>query len=373
MYQSYHCLSTSRTTCIMSTCLPDQRQRTKESGSHARRKKYGGHREGTIQTGQTSPTRPPVHVHTADFCAFLKQCNGATRYKVHQPLCGCPKVQRLSKMELSLVSDTVDDNGRNLNGLVVLPDSKNKKAVPAVYVCPGTDRNTFDLDPLQTESVLKDKIDPSSLASLKISCASCLLKLQPNGFVCVASSDCGAVDAVRDMARFNAQDKERHHDHADYVCSLPLILLQQCRVARTREQKRLSANDICQQLLAQGVPVEGNFPVKLQHHLLTFLEIVEKRTSKGDHARRETAETLYWMVIVFNDTSGSKDPCWSLDLTGGKRNLSETTFSCAVRETEEESSLHISRQWMQKPSPYTGRNDPCNAYFLLRPPPELDS
>lgn len=360
-----------------------------KKGRTGRRK---GGRKGESSSSSNAParertnpsTRTPssVRIYTSNFAEFLQQCNGAARYKVHKPLCDCPKVQRIrngptivttgsdsSCRQCNIEEEEGGSFIRNLNGLVVLPDIKR---IPAVYMCLGTDRATFVDNPLAAETTLRDEIYhnvPST--SWKLSCASCLLTLQPNGFVCISSTSSAEVDWVRDLARTKALEKDaaaRHADHAHYVCTFPLSSLRLRHTARTREQERQASDELREHMMRQGVPVEHSYPVELQHHLTALLDITGGKILE----RNGISTTPYWLALVYDDTNGNKtDPCWSLDLPGGKRHLGETAFQGAMRETEEESSLKISTEWLHGESTLKARKDPFNAYFLLRPPPEL--
>ena len=63
-----------------------------------------------------------------------------------------------------------------------------------------------------------------------------------------------------------------------------------------------------------------------------------------------------------------------LDLPGGKRHLGEGPFECAMRETEEEVSLHVDETWLfgdKLPRESKAEDERGNVYYFLRPPPNL--
>jgi hypothetical protein len=274
------------------------------------------------------------------------------------------------------VNDTpLETSIEKLNGLVVVPDSKN---IFWVYLCLGTGTDEFHRDPLAAELKLKDEIFAQSLVdtatpSFKVSCAMCLLQDEPNGFVCVSSSSRQTVDFVRDLARKRAKQKRQegalHSDHAHFICTVPRrILWQLCDKAKTREQTRQATNELMKHLGTQGVPTNTTDTSKqseLGHHLSSLVYI-----TKGD----SDADTAYWMTLVYDNTSSRKNPCWTLDLPGGKRHLGERSFQGVIRETEEESSLQIDGQWMLEDGPRKSsqKGDTSNdEYYIIGPPSDM--
>ena len=86
--------------------------------------------------------------------------------------------------------------------------------------------------------------------------------------------------------------------------------------------------------------------VSIGHHLHSVLEIM----------RRQKMKEMFVMVLVEVRSSEFR-----LDLPGGKRRLGEDTFKCAIRETEEESSLDVNSLQYEK-NEYT---DQANSYFFI--------
>eukprot|EP00592_Proboscia_alata_P017639 CAMPEP_0194397592 /NCGR_PEP_ID=MMETSP0174-20130528/125631_1 /TAXON_ID=216777 /ORGANISM="Proboscia alata, Strain PI-D3" /LENGTH=423 /DNA_ID=CAMNT_0039193789 /DNA_START=271 /DNA_END=1542 /DNA_ORIENTATION=- len=335
-----------------------------------------------------------VKVVTSNFPAMHKVC-GAARYKVHKPGCDCPKMERQVRPFISLnnaderVDSGVHATGTNaglnyrsssqqLNGLVVVPDTKS---IPSVYLCLGTGSDEFSRDSLSKELKLKEEIfaplfsagdEQEQTASFKVSCAACLLKDEPNGFACVSSSSSQTVDFARDMARHQAEEKRQegplHADHAHHICTLPRQMIWQLHDrARTREQKRTATREIMEHMSKQGVPIDMSGTVdnvEIGHHMFSLLHITKNDTD---------ARTAHWLILVYDDTSKSKNPCWTIDLPGGKRHLGETTFDGTTRETEEEMSLTIDKDWILKGKPMrqVGKKDDINGYYLIAPPTEL--
>jgi ADP-ribose pyrophosphatase YjhB (NUDIX family) len=268
-----------------------------------------------------------------------------------------------------------DAGTEELDGLLVVPDVKE---ISSVYLCLGTGRDEFRRDHLASEHKLKDEIFAQSSPpvdtanpSFKVSCAICLLEIEPNGFVCVSSSSRQTVDFVRDLARKRAEQKRKegalHADHAHYICTVPRrILWQLCDKARTREQKRQATKELMELYLGrQGVPTHTTNiceQIEMGHHLLSLL-LITKDDSDADNA--------HWMILVYDNTSNRTNPSWTLDLPGGKRHLGERSFEGAVRETEEESSLQLDGQWMLDDGPrrHSRKDDISHDYYYMMGPP----
>jgi hypothetical protein len=211
----------------------------------------------------------------------------------------------------------------------------------------------------------------TSARSFKATCASCLLDEVPNGFVCVASSHPKTVDMAQDWARQRAEEKRSaaalHSDHAHYVCSLSQPTMSQVLYhARTRQQTRDAASQIMQQFIKQGLPAQVGETVELGHHLKSLLQLSSRSTTSSSR-QKDAHNYQYWLVLVYDDRT--KGGYWTIDLPGGKRHLGETTFQCAMRETEEEISLRIDETWKNEENPRSGRPDTVNAYYFLTPPP----
>jgi len=192
-----------------------------------------------------------------------------------------------------------------------------------------------------------------------------------------------------------------HHDHAHQLIALPLTLLVNACMAKTRHAKTVSnealLDAITHSLSTSSSPSsslsnESNskdkkeaeegivkiLTVKLQHHITTvfgyqkFFQTISKQqnnnnnnnktnkansstdsknkklnqerkeTDKGkaeqaEQAEDEISQQMVLVLAYFNEIEG----CWSLDLPGGKRHLGESSWNCARRETLEESSLLI--------------------------------
>jgi hypothetical protein len=254
-----------------------------------------------------------------------------------------------------------------LDGLIVIPESGS---ISLVYLCKNTGAEEFVRDQFATEKRLEGEMFSSDkVPTFKASCASCLLEEVPNGFVCVSSSARQTVDFARDVARKEADKKRNegklHSDHAHYVCSLPKHTMRNLNQARTRQQTREISDQVAAQFSQQGIPATSGENVEFGHHLKSLISL----NSRAD------SDALYWLVLVYDDRKGGgkKDPCWTIDLPGGKRHLGETTFEGAVRETEEEMSLMIDEQWKMETTPRRSRHssDKINAYYFVTPPTDV--
>jgi hypothetical protein len=368
------------------------RGNTKGRGGRGRGREYSdysgrGRGRGFSESGRgrssnKSRSPPKMKVVTCDFPSMHKRC-GAARYKVHKPGCSCNKIKQ-ARLALSITSGGNDDNKiddsspsnpdptmEQLDGLVVIPETR---FITLIYLCLNTSAEEFQRDSFATEKKLRSELFPPSSSSseetvsFKASCAACLLKHEPNGFVCVSSLSRQTVDFARDLARKRADEKrnegELHSDHAHYVCSLSKrTMWNLLDSARTRQQKRIAADQVMEQLSQQGAPAESGENVEFGHHLRSLLLMSKSSDSDTD--------TTHWLTLVYDDRENGekKEPCWTIDLPGGKRHLGETTFQGAVRETEEELSLQIDEKWKLEENPRS--SDETNAYYFLTPPSEM--
>eukprot|EP00977_Amphora_coffeiformis_P021017 scaffold8728_cov164-Amphora_coffeaeformis.AAC.2 len=285
---------------------------------------------GQAQHGRAGSSRKHCRIQTTDFAAFVRESQ-AFRFKVHRPGCKCGKVKRI----------VWPARGPPMDSFWVLKDTPSMDVV----FCGGS-AASYQTDPLTCEMTLHEVVFADDQAPpFKISCALCMLQNHPNGFVCVTADTAAVVDRARDMARQERTAKlERgqtlHSDHAHSICTVSVAALKN----HVKNKKVLM-----EELQRQGV--EGLSPhtkIKLGHHLKVSLESLEHE---------------YILVMVFDDKT-----FFSLDLPGGKRQLGEGSWECAVRETEEETSLKIDQNWLVG----TPRINECNLFYMAHPPEEKD-
>jgi len=318
----------------------------------------------------------------SDFWGHLSKSGVAdfARYKVHASRCDCNKVKVLYSGDERRIS--------LYDGLVVLPDAKRPQFA---YVCCETrfdSKASFARNRSAYETKLCAEIFRSNALNkgvttgkctesndkahkqIKISCAQCLLKFEPNGFVCVSSTSLSTMLFVRDIARENSKRKKEagltlHADHADYVCIVSVKALLNMSKARTRRETVAASLGLTYELTCNnGISVDvisrnvnrKHIKIEFGHHLKSLLYIVSNYEYQDMH----------WFVLV-NCMEDEVD--FALDLPGGKRHLGENSFNCAVRETEEESSLIIDKSWIQTTE--QSAKDKGNLYFMLTPPEEL--
>jgi len=353
------------------------------SGSNNKiRSESGGRGSGAKYYTSDSDSDSDIHV-TDDFKNFIKGSNGARRYKVHKPGCSCHKIVNLrSEIELG---------GRNdgtFQSIAVVPDVKRAKSV---FEHTAVSVDSYNSDPLGCEKDLSNAIFPNSNSSqsdthmvdiydIKVSCANCMLEIEPNGFVCCASSK-ENIERARDLARIKIDDLQSsgitlHHDHADFICCLSIRVIKSLinstrRRGKVKGEKSAGSPELLKELLSDNVPVDdyaegSELRFSVGHHLKTALEILQRTK---DHKNR-VFKNSHILVII----TKSKRNDWlslELDLTGGKRHLGERSFECAVRETMEESSLSIDKSWLVgdgKPMFGKSNLDHINAFFMVEPP-----
>ena len=263
-----------------------------------------------------------------------------------------------------------------LDGLVVLPDIKS---INSIYLCLGTSYHAFQSNPKDAELKLHDELFANGSADYvddggggqpyKVSCAQCLLRDKPNGFVCVSSPSIQTVGVARELAMKRTRYKKAeqiplHSDHSEHVCVVSRKVLWRHETAKTRDQSSKADFALRGILSKQGVEnldndsTNGGCEVDLGHHLSSLLHITKKDVD---------ADSVYWLVML--QWTGTK---YMVDLPGGKRHLGETSWEGATRECEEECSLQIDSSWVHgEPRKSSRKADEGNVYYILRPPADL--
>ena len=258
-----------------------------------------------------------------------------------------------------------------LDGLVVLPDTKN---IQSVYLCLDTSYHAFQSNPEDAERKLYDELFSGNESAdddgqpYKVSCAQCLLTDKPNGFVCVSSPSVQTVEFARDLARKRIRYKKAeqialHSDHSEHQCVIPREVLWKYETAKTRDQSNKAEYALRDGLSKQGVEHAAGEEVnrceiELGHHLVSLLHITKNDVDK---------DLAYWLVML--QWTGTK---YQVDLPGGKRHLGESSWEGATRECEEECSLQIDPSWVHgEPRRSSRKADMSNLYYLLRPPADL--
>ncbi|GFH45708.1 hypothetical protein CTEN210_02182 [Chaetoceros tenuissimus] len=343
-------------------------KRWNNEGSQRTRRKRGGSKRSSHQSFNTK--KQGIRVFTENFEDFVKACDGAKRYKVHKRDCRCPKISNIIQ-QLQKEDPTDQQQEPSFakkmklvkERFLVLPDSKGLKAIFASSEVLAEDPRIFHqkkLSPKQRDIILKEEtrlkelIFPSNEnpQKVKVSCAACLLEVQQNGFLAIASSDFRNMKRVTKLAiearELKLQEeKDLHHDHADYVCILPRILLQK-HISPSKQKGRISNRDLesfqelKQCMNEQNINITDEDRIEFGHHLETMLGIFS-----GIDANFEQYKYLF--VMINKDVKGDgkyQRNVYVIDLPGGKRHMGEYTFDCAVRETEEETSLLVDEKWL---------------------------
>lgn len=320
--------------------------------SHTQVNMYGVKRQQS-NTPRNKKGRHPIakkrcRILTDDFAAFVKQSQ-TFRFKVHRPGCACGKVKRVVWPA---------DCAPRMDNFWVLKDTPS---VDQIF-CGGS-AASYETDPLACEVTLRDVVftyNPSTRENtetnqqqpplpFKISCALCMLTGDhPNGFVCITADTAEAVNRARDMAWHERTAKLQrgealHSDHAHFVCTLSKAALQSYRQSRTHKQALMD------ELMDQGLKrLTTDTKLELGHHLKAILGELEHE---------------FLLVMVYDDKTS-----FALDVPGGKRQLGEGSWECAVRETSEETSLLVESSWV------TGRQhaDECNIFYMAHPPVQQD-
>ena len=278
----------------------------------------------------TTPRRVATR---ADLVAALRASGGdAFRVKAHVSGCGC--------------SRAADFCGGG-PGLLAIPDSRGARAALRVAARPSGDaRAAPPADRVGLEERLARilfPVPPVDDVSLKVNCAECLLRAEPNGAVAIVGQDADvqSLAAAFYAERTRAGAAPRVHDCAHAVAAAPLVLLRNAFGAgpapRTRrgggargaaaERPRAAADDALGELAAaleaSGLRATPG-PPRADHHLASLL-------------RSHDAPTEGFVLLIAYDDGTH----WTLELPGGKHKLGESTWRAAVRETAEEALLAL--------------------------------
>ena len=163
--------------------------------------------------------------------------------------------------------------------------------------------------------------------AFKIRCASCLLTRHHNGFVCVLDEKYVPINELVTIAKeLKARKSQTHHDHAQYLLSFKLSTRLQSKTMLPGE-KRFMLKHIVQTCGISNIDI-NKYDLVIGHHLSEALDIMKVHKMGNRFA----------MITV--NVKGDEV---QIDLPGGKRHMGENTKDCAIRETEEETSLDLKK------------------------------
>lgn len=374
--------TSTSTTTTPTTHTTDKQNNRRESGrsnrdgASPRTLFQGGGRSGEKSQSPRNNWNRSLHIITDDFSKLVHESQ-AVRYKVHRPGCNCSKVSKLFLNNASASQSEYSPTKlqKPKEGFLVLPDVKT---VQSIFVGGTGTFNSFPLDPLGHEQTLKELIFPSPRdqtrtgTSIKVSCASCILDLEPNGFVCIASSNKSEIEKAKDIAQLAKETALQsgaslHPDHAHYICILRQDILRESanvssyKSPHKSKEKPIQMNaELKNDLRSQHVCLEEDDTVEIGHHLCTMMGILKD----------QRIHYKYIFTIVTKSIK-EKRTIYEVDLPGGKRHLGETSFDCAVRETLEETSLAIDESWLidsGEPIKSKSRSESSNVFYLARTP-----
>ena len=390
--------------------MNSRRRRSSNRNNAGRGRSHGNNRNNNAKNQASSAynNERTVQIIESNFQSIYhnKLCRAA-KYKVHAPLCSCPKVVKLRQRydeeennsnnypqnnnNISTVAPSsggyaeniqfdIDGNishqlsqlkldGASLSGssnpfdnLIVLPDTKGSN--PPIYICNNTNLETFQRNATSCELKLAGEIfsinigkveDTTSLdnniPSFKVSCAICLLTShQRNGFVAIISSSLRDVQSTIQSARdATPETEQRHADHAHFVCAIQLSYLDSLLLAgKTRRSKN---EEITKDILSQIRNDDGvtsslpttDMKIPSEETALVEIEMGHHLTSLLRLLQTQKSNTKQQYIMVLGYIDSNQSI--TLDLPGGKRHLGESTIQGFVREVEEECSLCIDYDW----------------------------
>jgi len=313
------------------------------------RKKYRGTSTDTITRKNC------VHVIQSNFLSEMHAKCPVGCYKVHRSGCDCTKM----KQTLSMIS--TNNNLTTEGGLIVLPDTSIKNIPHIFFLAPNMElinpHREIITNPkyrISLENKLRTHLFPTKAEDLpkrnvppyKVSCASCLLQLENNGFVCVASKDFSTIQSVIQQANQRKDEKIKIYDDGEALTNTTFHLGPHLHsMLRMTNSSCTVASDAIQRIDHPSIEGKGEMTVE--------------------------DEEDWWLVMVENKPNlqnRTKKIVWNLDLPGGKRHLGETSLQCAIRETEEETSLVIHETWTKY-----ALKELTNTYYIMNPPADVSS
>jgi hypothetical protein len=248
-------------------------------------------------------------------------------------------------------------NESGIDGLIVVSDSQT---ITSHYICKSTScrkktlRNMINIPHLlEMENILRREIFANGIEKdkIKVSCAACLLSSVPNGVACIISSNKYSIEKVIDNAEQKKNEKkELHHDHACFLYPMTFAELR-----NVEHWHPTFFNNLVKEKDFYVKDWAHNW--KEGPHLLEMMDLLWKND-------RRLVNSTHCVMIMFayEQVKGENINYWTLDIPGGKRYLGETALKCAIRETEEETSVNILKKWC-----IANHCTDVNCYYVFNP------
>jgi len=260
------------------------------------------------------------------FQTFYEHTN-SIRYKVHHLLhCKCKRLMNYLYNTTTTVTPGIDK--------LIVVSADDAQTITSHYICSSTCSNLLEMENMLRSEIFTNGIEKTNI---KVSCSECILSSIPNGFAFIMSRNKNRIEEMIKNAEEKKNEKELldavHHDHATFLKCMPYAELR-----RIKYWPHLFFNGLVKD--KQDVYVnDWAHTWKDGPHLKEMMDLISK------HNHWNSCERKY-VMIMFEYKKGEKEKInyWTLDIPGGKRYLGETPMQCAIRETEEETSVELSEK-----------------------------
>ena len=289
----------------------------------------------TLSTTSHHKTKSNYNIFR-DFTQLVTATNANKCYLIHATNCHCGRMKEYMKYL----------NIQNLRGFLVVQDNAKEKPNYAVSPrFPNMIKNSYhfatycdilkvtNVDTLLLqEKLLFDSINPQNDPGFKFRMAECLLKNINNGFMIFYGKEKKNIVEFIDFAKQQQIKKvSLHHDHAQYLMPWKLANYE-VTFERIKNNSENTVGDICKSS-SRKLKNTIKYSIILDHHLVNFIKNYES-------ANDCIIKTDDWIMVMVNVVISSEKECeFNLEIPGGKRRLGESTYQCAMRETEEETSI----------------------------------
>ena len=247
-------------------------------------------------------------------------CN-QTFYIAHRSGCDCTNIEHICPASKKSIN----------KGILIVPDPRKdcNPNVPTCFTYIKVDSENLH----ETEKYVAAKIDIKK-QNYKIRCAQCLLFQEGNGFSCIYSMDPDVLESKISQANRKKislkKQGQLYHDHCHFLIHV------QCRLVSMEDKSFLLDRIMQQNSHLQQRYSDYDININIMR-ILYIYTLKVKNMLRTDSVRKQGEIIL--MGYEDNVDDKKKKVTLSINIPGGKRNLAESSYDCALRELEEETSI----------------------------------
>lgn len=257
-------------------------------------------------------------------------CQEVRSFKLHESCCDCKSTKHFREMlgPTDIYGNFLTPQDENLcNAYAAVTDSKKT-------------HNQLELE----REIVKNVIDKCSDNTITFSAAQCVLSTRvnrsQNGMMCIVAKESEDMDVLVQLQQAKVLEKKRngealHHDHVTYTHAMSVAKMRDYYDQPKSANNTKSFNWLVAEVLERNKKGRHrNVDVEIGHHLKEAFVGAPKHLLKF---------SKYILITIFEETVDRRRN-WKVDIPGGKRKLGETPHNCALRETNEETSIVISEE-----------------------------